>query len=188
MNTINFLNLEHLFLLVYQLFTRQYESGLPEKLVAWAHTVQILSTVFSLLLMLGIAYAAIRTHQIWREYEEEKHREERAFDAKAAGNPRWEKIMEHAASGNPNDWRQAILGADVMLNDLLDSLGYVGEGIGEKLKTVERGDFPTLDLAWEAHKVRNQIAHEGSDFLLTQREAKRTVDLYRRVFESFRFI
>jgi hypothetical protein len=42
-----------------------------------------------------------------------------------------------------------------------------------------------LDEAWEAHRVRNQVAHEGSDFILSQREARRAVELYRKVFEAY---
>ena len=130
----------------------------------------------------------MRAYQVWQEHYKELEAEEAASDVKVEGNPKWKQIMEFASSGNPNDWRQAVIEADIMLGELLTFLGYQGEGIGEQLKAVERGDFPTLDLAWDAHKVRNQIAHEGSDFLLTQREADRVIDLYRRVFESFKFI
>lgn len=31
-----------------------------------------------------------------------------------------------------------------MLNDLLDELGYLGDGVGEKLKSVSRGDLEVL--------------------------------------------
>jgi len=36
--------------------------------------------------------------------------------------------------------------------------------MGDKLKAVEKSDFNSIELAWEAHKARNMIAHEGSDF------------------------
>lgn len=103
-------------------------------------------------------------------------------------NKKWESILSHIESENPSDWKLAILEADIMLEELLDKLGYHGETIGEKLKSVEKSDFTTLDLAWEAHKIRNSIAHEGTDFLLNQREAKRVIDLYREVFEEFFYI
>jgi hypothetical protein len=100
---------------------------------------------------------------------------------------RWESIKQHISSENPNDWRQAIMDADIILEDLLTKMGYRGESIGEKLKRVERGDFATLDQAWEAHKIRNQIAHEAG-FSLNHVQAKRAVDLYRQVFEEFYYI
>jgi hypothetical protein len=53
---------------------------------------------------------------------------------------------------------------------------------------VAKGDFKTLDAAWEAHKIRNAIAHEGSDFVLSQRESKRVIGLYEMVFNEFNYV
>ena len=63
-----------------------------------------------------------------------------------------------------------------------------GESIGERLKVVETGDFDHIEEAWEAHKIRNAIAHQGSDFLLTKREAQRVLSLYESVFKEFEII
>ena len=103
-------------------------------------------------------------------------------------NRRWEKVLQHINSQNSNDWKFAILEADIILDELLDVMGYRGETLSDKLKRVESSDFETLELAWEAHKVRNSIAHEGADFLITEREAKRVVGLYQKVFEEFHYI
>lgn len=103
-------------------------------------------------------------------------------------NPRWERILEHINSEHPSDWKIAILEADIMLDEVLDVQGYRGETMSDKLKQVERSDFLTIDQAWEAHKVRNQIAHEGAEFLINEREARRIIDLYRQVFEEFQYI
>lgn len=103
-------------------------------------------------------------------------------------NRRWEKVLEHINSTNPNDWKFAILEADIILDELLDVMGYRGETLSDKLKRVERSDFETLEFAWEAHKVRNSIAHEGASFLITEREARRVVGLYQKVFEEFHYI
>ena len=75
-----------------------------------------------------------------------------------------------------------------MLNELLDVLGYRGETMADKMKQVVRGDFNTIDLAWEAHKVRNRVAHEGAEHLLSGREARRVISLYEQVFREFKFI
>jgi len=71
---------------------------------------------------------------------------------------------------------------------MLTRSGYHGDGVGEKMKGIERSDFNTLDKAWEAHKIRNSIAHGGSDIILTKRTAKKAIDLYRQVFEEFEYI
>jgi deoxyadenosine/deoxycytidine kinase len=82
----------------------------------------------------------------------------------------------------------AIIEADIMLDEMLTALGYLGDGVGEKLKTVEPSNILTLDAAWEAHKVRNRIAHSGKDFELNQRETKRVVGLFESVFREFGMI
>lgn len=114
--------------------------------------------------------------------------EEEAIDAEFVENPKWNLVEEHINSDDPNKWKLAILEADIILSELLDSLNLPGNSIGEKLKAVEDGDFDHIEEAWEGHKIRNAIAHQGSDFLLTQREAKRVIRLYKSVFEEFKII
>lgn len=103
-------------------------------------------------------------------------------------NKKWERVLVHMASNNPSDWKLAILEADIMLEELLDASGYKGETMSDKLKSVEKSDFETIEAAWEAHKIRNTIAHEGSDFTLTRQEADRVINLFRIVFEEFHYI
>jgi hypothetical protein len=99
-------------------------------------------------------------------------------------NPRWKLVLAHISSDNPSDWRLAILEADIILEETLDKAGYVGETVGDKLKNAERRPFSSLNAAWEAHKIRNAIAHEGQGFELNQREASRTLSLFEGVFRE----
>lgn len=103
-------------------------------------------------------------------------------------NPQWERILNHIDSVSESDWRLAILEADILLGGLLDSMFLPGETMADKLKAVEKSDFTTIDNAWEAHKIRNQVAHEGQTFKLSQHEAKRVIGLYQTVFEEFQII
>jgi len=152
-----------------------------------------ISFPLALFFFIGIIYCVEQLKAI-RKREEEKYdkKTEPAFETNPEGDVlmahRWELALTHVESANPNDWKQAILEADIILDDLLTKMGYRGESIGEKLKRVERGDMKSLDEAWEAHKIRNQVAHEGSSFALTQHEAKRVIQMYRKVFEEFYYI
>lgn len=101
---------------------------------------------------------------------------------------KWERIVKLSESENTSDWRLAIIEADIMLDELLEKLKLPGETMGEKLKGVEKSDFTTIESAWEAHKARNMIAHEGSNFLISQREVRRIISLYEAVFKEFRLI
>lgn len=103
-------------------------------------------------------------------------------------NQKWQLVEKHINSEQEGDWKLGILEADIILGEMLDTMALPGESIGEKLKAVEKSDFDTIEQAWEAHKIRNAIAHEGSDFLITQREAKRIIGLYKQVFDEFEII
>lgn len=103
-------------------------------------------------------------------------------------NAAWQRVMELSESDNPSEWKLAIIEADSMLDRMLKGMGYPGDTVGDRLKAIERSDFTSLDDAWEAHKVRNRIAHEGGDFLITGRETRRVILMYKRVFEEFRLL
>ena len=103
-------------------------------------------------------------------------------------NEKWEQVQTHINSKNPSEWRLAIIEADIMLDELLKSSGYHGETVGDRLKAVEPSDFNSLEAAWEAHKVRNQIAHQGSGFEMNEREARRVITLFETVFREFNII
>ena len=148
-----------------------------------------LSIPISVLLLIGIVIAVEGLKSI-RKKEDEIYSakiEEAYIENKEdlELGRRWRKIVEESNSDNPNDWKQSIIDADVILSDLVTRLGYRGDGIGEKLKRVEKGDFATIDKAWEAHRARNDIAHGNNGSSLTREEAKRIINLYRQVFEEF---
>jgi hypothetical protein len=101
---------------------------------------------------------------------------------------RWRKILAMVDSTNQNDWRQAIIESDIILDEILSRANYPGMDLGSKIRSATSADFKTVDMAGEAHGVRNKIAHDGINFPLSQHEAKRVINLYRQVFEEFLFI
>ena len=142
------------------------------------------------MLIWGIIYAAWKLRRLHKEDESRRseiHVSALEAVSKTEHNRTWTLILDRLDSFNESDWRMAIISADTMLEEMLETMGYHGETIGEKLKMIEASDFLTLDKAWEAHKIRNRIAHEGA-FVLGKREARRVIALYRQVFEEFRLI
>ena len=123
----------------------------------------------------------------YAHYQAEMEKAQQAREQEST-NPRWVTVINYITSPDPAKWRLSILEADGMLNELLDQLGFLGETIGDKLKTANPKKFRNLPAAWEAHTVRNKIAHEGSDFVLNSREAKRVISLYEEIFREFGFI
>ena len=150
----------------------------------------IIAFIVSIVFIIGLIYAYIRYHEFGEIEHQFLHDEEHRWQELHGAhnhieNERWHSVQHHLASENPNDWKLAIIEADVLLERTLDKAGYSGATIGEKLKSASIRSFSTIEDAWQAHRVRNQIAHGGADFILTQKVAKETLIQYERVFKEF---
>ncbi len=117
--------------------------------------------------------------------EYEKHLHEEAGGSK---NEHWSKVLTYIFSQHSSDWKLAIIEADAMLEIMLGQLGFLGDTLGDKLKSANQETFPQLTKAWEVHTVRNRIAHDGMAFDLSQHEAKRIIALYEEIFHAYGFI
>lgn len=153
--------------------------------------------------VLGIVYCLIRIAQIRAKEKEEWEHEPPGLaasmflehDAHAPAHiqntpqqSRWDTVLAHVRSENENDRRHAIIEADIMLGGLLTERGYEGETISDQLKRVDPAQFNTVEIAWEAHKIRNKFAHEGSEVPCSAQEARRVIGLYEQVFREFGYI
>lgn len=149
----------------------------------------VFAVAFAAICVAGSAYAAMQSARIRgmqrRELEALTHA---AISGEDTENERWQQILSYAASDDEELWRLAIIEADVMLDEMLEAAGYQQESLGDKLRSVEKSDFRTIEQAWEAHKLRNAIAHEGSAYDLNRRELQRAINQYRQVFNEFGFI
>lgn len=143
------------------------------------------SFVISITMLALYAYASTRRWQYYALGDKELRDAEDLYDELYRGvkkNSRMDDVFMHIESDNPNDWKLAIIEADIILDDLLQQRGFAGNSLGERLKSVSPAQLNTLNDAWEAHKIRNRIAHDGADFVLTHRLAQDTINAYRRVF------
>lgn len=128
-------------------------------------------------------------HEI-EEYAHNKAEQEKRLKEEVGGskNERWSKTLSYLFSQHGSDWKLAIIEADSMLEGLMDQLGFKGENLGDKLKSANQENFPSLTTAWEVHTIRNRIAHEGLAFELSQHEAKRVIALYEQIFHNYGYI
>lgn len=81
------------------------------------------------------------------------------------------------------DPRHAILEGDKLLDLLLITMGYRGS-LGDKLKKCGKV-FPNVQDLWNAHRLRNQIAHE-IDAAIHPQQAKKALQAYKSAFRIFR--
>lgn len=186
-------NVEYWFRLLYEcLYGACYGSVGVAGLTAWfAHLwiwIVFIGYALSVIGLFIIIYVTVRLFDL-RE-RERKFYSTLLLTPEASGevHARWKHIEMLAGGTSASGWREAIIEADIMLDDVLSQQGYTGVGIGEKLKSVDPAHFSTLQDAWEAHKVRNQIAHEGSSFNLSAELARRTIARFASVFREFKVI
>ena len=166
-------------------------------------TLEVIYVILSILAIFFIAiiiYVTIRMFEIRKkermhlhhEIEEYAHnqalKEKKAQEEGIFKNERWKKVLDYLFSINENDWKLAVIEADSMLFDLFTQLGFKGDNLGDKLKEANQANFKNLNFAWEAHNIRNKIAHEGSSFELSLHEAKRVIALYEQIFQEFGYI
>lgn len=158
-------------------------------------------SAFALFFISVIMYCSVRLLEIRKkehkhllhEVEEYAHhmaeKEKRKKEGEGVSkNEHWNDVLTHLLSSNSADWKLALLEADMMLENLLDQLGFPGQGVGERLRNADRDKFTSLTIAWEVHTIRNKIAHEGVAFELSLHEAKRVIALYESIFRQFGFI
>jgi len=184
---VHFLNVEYFFRLLYEMVA-QLRGGAPLDLLAFASQVWlmviILSILASIALLAVFIYSVLRYHQALEAAAPKFATLDSAHAEEQRDHSRWAHVRALIESPHESDWRQAIIEADIMLDDLLSQLGYPGTSVGEKLKAVDPARFGTLQNAWEGHKVRNEIAHSGSSYKLEEHHAHRTIALYESVMRE----
>lgn len=156
------------------------------------HTWSVLGIISSLLSIFFIAviiFSLVRMREIQlhekHEIDHEIHEAlERDKQAEKNENPRWHYILTILESSNESDWRVSIIEADTMLEDVLREKSFTGENVSDLLESARSAGYQNIQSAWDAHIVRNKIAHEGSDFPLTQVEARRAIKMYQIFFEE----
>jgi len=184
-----FFNLEYIFFLFYRAFGGFFEYLFSPEFIS---DLKVILTVIAILLITAIIYCLIRLWEIEREKEREKAKrisDAPVLAAKAPGQKSsfsqlWQDIRNRGFSDDANAWRLAIIEADIYLDRFLLERGYMGETLSDRLKQLTPEKLRSIDRAWEAHKVRNRIAHEGSTFTLTYPEARRTITNFEAVFKE----
>lgn len=191
---VNFLNLQPIFDGIKDFFGQGVDYG------AVGSTIDFILVALAIFFMTLIGYTSIRLleirkkehehlhHEIEEYAHHQKEKEKKKNGGGVSNNPQWIKVLEHTFSSNPAEWKMAIIDADAMLESLMDQLGFLGENLGEKLKSADQESFPQLTRAWEVHTIRNRIAHEGLTFEVSNHESKRVVAIYEQIFREYGFI
>lgn len=195
-----YVNPDYLFSHEVDVAQRVFHVAMDNRMEALA-TYQNVLFFLALFFLTIICYSAVRMFEIRKKEHAHLHHEMMEYahmqkeleknktqGSSVSTNPRWVKTLEYLFSDHASDWKLAVIEADSMLEELITQLGFTGESLGDKLKKITEDKFRSLPSAWEVHTIRNRIAHEGVNFDLSQREAKRVIAIYEHIFRQYGFV
>lgn len=90
----------------------------------------------------------------------------------------WTAIVKRANTGTPENLRWSIMEADALVDFVLKERQAPGDTMADRLANFRRDDYKTVDKLWDAHKLRNEIAHTPG-FQVKSRQAERALVAYR---------
>jgi len=183
--TPDFSGVELLFSKFAELFGFVYTTYLADTIDPFLPLIKSILNISSVLFLALIIFILFKLNKVMKEDSKKYSPIDIEREEKQKSKIEWEIILGHLNSQNQAEWKLAIIEADSILDEILKEVGYVGETLADRLKAA--GDGGVIQQAWEAHKIRNMIAHEGGTEL-THREAKRVVGLYENVFKKFGYI
>ncbi len=99
----------------------------------------------------------------------------------------WRDVQKHVFTGDENSLKIALLEADKLLDEALKLSGVPGSNLGDRLKSLTESDLPNLQMVWEAHKLRNRLAHE-QNFTLNRDTAERALTIYEEALKTLGLI
>jgi len=97
-------------------------------------------------------------------------------EPKSLIHERWQEINNHLDSINESEWKFAVIEADTIVDTMLRDL-FPGETMGERLMNIDKTKLLSIDGLWEAHKIRNRLAHDPNYFM-RHAEAVRAIKLF----------
>ena len=89
-----------------------------------------------------------------------------------------QEIESYLKSENHLELRHAVFEADKLVDFVLKKRNYHGETFADRLRSAEKFTTPAVyNNIWQAHKVRNQIAHEDNAAISNQ-TLKNAINLF----------
>lgn len=95
---------------------------------------------------------------------------------------RWMEIEQSVQKDSQGSYMIAVLNADKLVDQALRDLGTRGNTMGERMK-VSKDKFSHLNALWDAHKLRNRIAHEDG-VKLSHMQTRRALAAFKRALKD----
>ncbi len=123
--------------------------------------MKIIAGTLSMVFTIGIAYVLLQLAAFRKkELRAVVSTEPQLQGARYAHE--WTRVKSGLENASDADAALLIIEADSLVDRILKDMKLPGETMGERLTALGEQRFESIDDLWEAHKLRNQIAHEGA--------------------------
>lgn len=112
---------------------------------------------------------------------------DRPFRSATALRKEWQRIERRLSTGNPSEYKVAILEADHLTDAALQEMEYSGGNLQERLETMSAMGLGKADEVKEMHAIRNRIIYE-QDFSVDRAEAERILGVYKDFLEHWEIL
>ncbi|HEX4104333.1 MAG TPA: hypothetical protein VHZ04_02540 [Candidatus Paceibacterota bacterium] len=144
--------------------------------------LEVISAIISAAFIAATVYFLIETGYISNRVDKIRDVVLKKDISKEHARSSWADIERHFFAGDDNDLKIAIIEADNLLGEALHDVGVPGVNLGERLQRVNPEKLPNVEDVWQAHKIRNRIAHEAN-FVLKRDLAERALTVYEKALE-----
>lgn len=144
--------------------------------------LEVLSVLISGAFIAATIYLLIKTGWFRVRLERTQHILLKKDALRLHAKSSWSDIERHFFVGSDNDLKIALIKADTLLDEALIDAGVPGAQLGDRLKRVRPELLPNIEDIWQAHKIRNRIAHE-TDFVIKRDLAERALTVYEKALE-----
>ena len=122
---------------------------------------KIFCFIFSGITIISIIITLIKSHEYLREsFLSGIKGTDVPIDKPGKLKRQWAEIENQISAENTDQAKIALIKADALLDNIMKKAGFPGETMGDRLKQFDKTELSNIEDVWQAHKLRNKIAHE----------------------------
>ncbi len=147
--------------------------------------IKLVVGVFCVVLVVNIVFLMKKTDYFWFvSYRLDSFKTE-SFARKV--DKKWSEIEKKILLGDEASLKMALIEADNFFDEILKMMNLPGTSMGERLKMLDVSKLQSINLVWEAHKIRNRIVHQTHD-RVTPDEIRKALDNYKRALSELQAV
>lgn len=170
---------------LFNLYNQLYSYLTGPDLVGLFSALKLISWSISGFLIFLIIILLRRSDAAWR-VRERFIAQESVYGPQRADR-RWQKINERLQKGDEANLKLAVIEADNLFDDILRRMALPGRDMGERLKQFEKHELSSIDLVWDAHRLRNLIVH-NHEAKITHEQAEQAVSYIEKALKELEYL